>query len=120
MNNHYSMNTVHKSKVDPSLASLPEAEFPSHLHGQIMKRVFFAGYGKYLYLSTGVLFLNLGVLGRELWRTLKSMSFDASFITDAVPLHAFILLGVTAAATVYAFHMIWRLYREYRVFAFAR
>jgi hypothetical protein len=111
------MNTVNKNNIDPSLKSLPEADFPERLHGKIMKRVFFAGYGKYLYASTAILFLNLGVLSREIWRTVSELQAP-SFA--ALPLHVFVALGVTAFATVYAFHMIWKLYREYKVFAFAR
>lgn len=124
------MNTATKkfsgNRADPSLESLPEADFPERLHGQIMKRVFFAGYGRYLYLSSGVLFLNLGVLGRELWRTamemnLPSVETSAFFKGFALlPTHVFVALAVTTIATVYAFHMIWKLHREYRVFVFAK
>jgi hypothetical protein len=118
------MNTVKKKQVDP-LTSIPEADFPTHLHGQIMKRVFFAGYGKYLYLSTGVLFLNLGMLGREVWHTVSELrihNIDTAMVKgfSAVPMHVFITLGITTAVTVYAFHIIWKMYKEYRVFAFAR
>lgn len=120
-------NLENMSEIMPEI---PEAEIPADLHGKIMKRVFFAGYGRYLYLSTGVLFLNLGVLVRELWRTvavlrtpdaLRSLSetLDLNLlarVSGELPIHVFIILGITTVATAYALIMIWKLYREYRVF----
>lgn len=114
--------TTSKTNIDPSLNSIPEAEYPAHLHGRIMKRVFFAGYGRYLFLSSGVLFLNLGVLGHDLWRTAMEIQTPDVILRGlaVLPTYVFVILAITAAATVYAFHIIWNLYKEYKVFAFAR
>lgn len=54
------------------IEALPEEQMPERLHGKIMKRVFLAGYGKYLAFSGAILCLNLSVLSFDLYRALTT------------------------------------------------
>ncbi|HVU06687.1 MAG TPA: hypothetical protein VHE10_02785 [Candidatus Paceibacterota bacterium] len=75
------MNDQEYKLTDAMIEALPEEPMPAHLHGRIMKRVFLAGYGKYLAFSTAVLCLNLSVLSVDIYRALSNASAEAALKT---------------------------------------
>lgn len=94
---------------DPPPEVLVEIPFPRHLHGKIMKRVFFAGYGRYFYLTAGVLFLNIVMLGVNLYYAMKDMklialsvdSFSARNLYEILPLGSIISTALIAGLCAY-------------------
>jgi hypothetical protein len=113
------MNRI--TNIDPQIKSLLDEPMPRDLHAKIMKRVFIAGYGRYLYLSTAVLFVNLAVLGVELYRRLVELNVAQTFqnlaetftfstaylqlaattLYNVLPFQSIIATGVTAGLCAY-------------------
>lgn len=54
---------------------LEDVPMPRDLHSKIMKRVFVASYGKYLFAATTILFVNFGVLSFELYRRISDINY---------------------------------------------
>lgn len=111
------------------MKSLEEMEMPKDLHAKIMKRVFIAGYGRYLYLSSAVLFVNLGVLSFELYRKLVSIdyaklgeslseSFSWSTLYATLPVQTMIATAITAALCAYMANLFMKLHNNSMSFAF--
>jgi hypothetical protein len=116
----------------PQTDLLADIPMPRDLHSKIMKRVFIAGYGKYLYLSTAVLFVNLGVLSVELYRKLAEVRFgslvkelSASFVPsasyfqssvsalyEALPLQSVLATSITAALCTYMAFLFVKFHRD--------
>lgn len=107
------------------VSTLADEPVPARLHGKIMKRVFMAGYGKYLYLSAGVLFLNLSVLGSQLWRVfahpdrvaaLRSLfsKFDPSVLATVMPIESLVATGLSATISAYLTFVFVKLYRDWK------
>lgn len=107
------------------VSTMHDEPIPAHLHGKIMKRVFLAGYGKYLYLSAGVLFLNLSVLASQLWRVLshpesvqalKSLfgKFDPATLTAIMPVESLVATALSATISAYLTFVFVRLYRDWK------
>jgi len=127
MNEHDTMD----KKIE-SLADFGDIAMPEHLHGKIMKRVFLAGYGKYLFFTGSILVLNLGVLGMDLYRTfsradaslaLRSLrqgfAFSPSYIGSAIstlysmlPLQSIIATALTVVLSAYIAVVFVRIYRN--------
>ncbi|MBI5134264.1 MAG: hypothetical protein HZA81_02665 [Candidatus Taylorbacteria bacterium] len=123
--------TQEKLNFEHPVASLADEPLPSHLHGKIMKRVFLAGYGKYLYLSAGVLFLNLSVLGSQLWRVfahpqnlaaLKSLfgKFDPSVLTTIMPVESLVATALSTTISAYLTFVFIKLYRDWKSYGAAQ
>ena len=111
---------------------MDDIPMPSHLHARIMKRVFLAGYGKYLAFSGSILALNLGVLGLDLYRalsargaaeTLRSLK-DAFALTPAylasaaqamyglLPLQSIVATALTVALSTYIAVIFFKIYKN--------
>ena len=114
---------MNKNLFDPHMKALEEMEMPRDLHAKIMKRVFIAGYGRYLYLSSAVLFINLGVLSFELYRRLASVdyaklgeslseSFAWSTVYQTLPIQTMIATGITAALCAYMVSLFMKLHNN--------
>jgi hypothetical protein len=112
---------MNKNLFDPHMKSLEEMEMPRDLHAKIMKRVFIAGYGRYLYLSSAVLFINLAVLSFELYRKLASVdygrlaeslseSFAWSTVYQTLPIQTMVATGITAALCAYMTSLFMKLH----------
>lgn len=119
------MNTNEKLMME-------DIPMPSHIHARIMKRVFLAGYGKYLAFSGGILALNLGVLGLDLYRTFTSngaanalkglketfaltpsyFASAASTIYSLLPLQSILATGLTVALSTYIAIVFVRIYKN--------
>jgi hypothetical protein len=126
--------------TDTLLSSLREESMPPNLHAKIMKRVFIASYGKYLYLSTGILFTNLAVLGTELYRKLSEIevssvvsdvaanfSFSPSYLQSAahslykvLPMQSMAATFLTAALCGYMTLVFMRFRRDPQSIGFFR
>ena len=112
----------------PSLPHLDDELPPRDLHGKIMKRVFLAGYGRYLYMCAGVLLLNLSVLASQLWRifsrsenlaSLRSMFSESTAsafktFTTVVPVETLIATTLSAFISAYLTYLFIKLYRDWR------
>lgn len=116
----------------PKSDLLEDIPMPRDLHSKIMKRVFIAGYGKYLYLSTAVLFVNFGVLSVELYRKLAEVRFGSvvkslaeSFaptsaylqsslatLYDVLPIQSALATGITAALCGYMAFLFVKFHRD--------
>jgi hypothetical protein len=110
---------MNKNLFDPHMKALDEVEMPRDLHAKIMKRVFIAGYGRYLYLSSAVLFINLGVLSFELYRKLASIdyaqlseSFTMPALYAALPVQTMVATGITAALCAYMVSLFMKLHNN--------
>ncbi|MBX4209441.1 hypothetical protein KW799_02005 [Candidatus Parcubacteria bacterium] len=126
------MDTKVERVLDMRIESLLEEPMPSHLHAKIMKRVFLAGYGKYLAFSASILLLNLGVLGLDLYRTFTSVgvagalktlregfAVSPAYFASAVstlygvlPLQSIVATGFTVALSAYIAVIFVRVYRN--------
>ncbi len=122
------MNNTHTNEK----LMMEDIPMPSHLHGRIMKRVFLAGYGKYLAFSGSILALNLGVLGMDLYRTFASenaasalrslketfsmtpsyFASAASTIYSLLPLQSLVATALTVALSTYIAVVFVRIYRN--------
>jgi hypothetical protein len=117
---------------EPKTSLLEDVPMPRDLHSKIMKRVFIAGYGKYLYLSTSILFVNFGVLGVELYRKLAEVRFgsvvrnliegftpSAAYMQDSLatlysvlPMQSVLATGITACLCAYMASLFVRFHRD--------
>jgi hypothetical protein len=118
---------MNKNLFDPHMKALDEVEMPRDLHAKIMKRVFIAGYGRYLYLSSAVLFINLGVLSFELYRKLASIdyarlseSFTMPALYAALPVQTIVATGITAALCAYMVSLFMKLHNNSMNLSFFR
>lgn len=118
--------------IDPRIETLPEEDMPTHLHAKIMRSVFLAGYGKYLYTAAAVACLNLGVLGMELYRTFSTadawsavrslkdsfalspsyFSLAADTLYRLLPLQSLVAAGFALVISTYIAVAFVRLYRN--------
>lgn len=121
-----------ESHIDPKIEALTDVPMPPHLHGKIMRRVFLAGYGKYLIFSTSILLLNLSVLVLDLYRALSTASAEkalqglketfavtpvyfasvASTLYSILPLQSIIATAFTVALSAYIAVVFVRIYRN--------
>ncbi|MDE1875007.1 MAG: hypothetical protein KGH68_03000 [Patescibacteria group bacterium] len=105
---------------------------PARVHAQIMRRVFLAGYGKYLIFSASILLLNLGVLGLDLYRSLTSenavaalsalrtgFAMTPAYLAAAIgtlysilPFSSIVATALTAALSGYIAVVFVRVYRN--------
>ena len=117
---------------EPKRDLLEDIPMPRDLHSKIMKRVFIAGYGKYLYLSASILFVNLGVLGLELYRKLAEIDLapvlrglSESFaptpayiqstiatLYDVLPMQSILATGITATLCAYMAYLFVKFHRD--------
>ena len=111
---------------------MDDIPMPSHLHARIMKRVFLAGYGKYLAFSSSILALNLGVLGLDLYRAFSKEGAEqalqslkdtfamtpayfasaAQTIYGILPLQSIIATAFTVALSTYIAVIFVKIYRN--------
>ncbi len=114
------------------IKDLEDMPMPKELHAKIMKRVFIASYGKYLYLATAILFVNLTVLSMDLYRRLVELdvaktvdtlvsdfAFSVTYLQSALstlytglPVQSILATGVTAALCAYMTHLFVKLHRN--------
>ncbi len=100
---------------------LDDVPMPRDLHSKIMKRVFVASYGKYLFAATAILFVNFMVLSVELYRRIKevhveemiqalsqNLAFSPSYVSHAaqtlyaaLPVQSIVATLVTASLCAY-------------------
>lgn len=122
-------DTIEAAMEQMALADEP---MPERVHGKIMKRVFLAGYGKYLAFSGAILLLNLGVLSLDLYRAFmngevmkalqglrESFSFSPSYLASALgtlygvlPVSSIIATAFTLGLTVYIANVFVKVYRN--------
>ncbi len=113
---------------------LEDVPLPRDLHSKIMKRVFVASYGKYLFAATTILFVNLGVLSVELYRRIsdvnfkemaetlsQNIAFSPAYIGHAtqtlyaaLPVQSIFATLVTAALCTYMTFVILKFYKDPR------
>ncbi|HEY9480912.1 MAG TPA: hypothetical protein VIR98_01600 [Candidatus Paceibacterota bacterium] len=121
------MNTRKGPDMIETSFRIEDREMPAHVHSKVMKRVFFAAYGKYLYASAAVLVLNLAVLGKEVWRALREvdltralhpapqLSFVSALSWDSII--AVIMSTLLCAATAV---VLTKIYRDAKAFGMFR
>lgn len=117
---------------------LDDVPMPRDLHSKIMKRVFVASYGKYLFAATTILFVNFMVLSVELYRRIKevhveemvqtlsqNLSFSPSYVShaaltlyNALPVQSIVATTVTASLCAYMTLVIIRFNRNPRSMGF--
>lgn len=105
---------------------------PPHIHARIMKRVFFAEYGKYLIFSSGILAINLCVLGIDLYRAFSSegalkalknlgdsfaltpsyLASAASTIYGILPFQSLVASALAIAFAIYITTVFMKIYRN--------
>lgn len=113
---------------------LIEDETPaSDLHEKIMRRVLFTHYGRYIYICTGVISVNLVVLGMELYRNLverfsspaqiqkfpdtfawsvEYMRLIVKILYDVLPLQSIIATVITAGLCAYMIFIFVRFHSK--------
>jgi hypothetical protein len=131
---------MNNKTFDFRVDNLPDEPIPRDLHAKIMKRVFIAGYGKYLYLSTGILFTNLAVLGAELYRKLSEIeiaetvraaagqfAFTPGYIQSAIgslydvlPVQSIVATSITACLCAYMSYLFVKFHRDPQSIGFFR
>lgn len=88
--------------------SVTEGEpVPTGLRKKIMRRVFFAGYGKYLVVSSSILVFNLAALAVEVYRALTKAS-----TTTTAPVVTMLAMVVTTSIAAYATYRFARAYKN--------
>ena len=125
------MNKLNNKNLN-NLENIGDLPMPAHLHARIMKRVFFAGYGKYLAFSAIILAMNVGVLGMDLYRAftadkaslaLKGLrdgfamtpsyfAAAARSIYDIVPVQSMVATALAIALSTYIAILFVRIYRN--------
>jgi hypothetical protein len=122
MNN--TMNHTKGPDIETSFR-FEELEMPAHLHAKVMKRVFFAGYGRYLYASAAVLVLNLAVLGKEVFRAVREVDMaravaaadHAAFsIVSALSWDSIVAIGLSALLCAATSIVLGKIYRDSKAF----
>lgn len=93
-------------KIFASFAVSEGEPVPQGLHKKVMRRVFFAGYGKYLVASSSILAFNLAALAVELYRAFLKAPESAT-----VPV---VTLVATALTTSIAAYVTYRFARAYK------
>jgi len=96
--------------LESVMRDLSDSPVPPHLHGKIMKRVFFVGYGRYLYACVAILAVNFYMLADHAVNSIKQL--------HVVPLGTLSATALTAALCgytiykIYGFHKILRTYNS--------
>jgi hypothetical protein len=111
---------------------ISDIPMPSRVHAKIMRRVFLAGYGKYLALLSGILALNLSVLGTDLYRAFttdtasnalkalrQSFVVTPSYLASAahtlysiIPAQSLIAITLTLTFSVFITVMFVKIYKN--------
>jgi hypothetical protein len=123
MNKHTMIHT--KGPDIETSIRFDDVPMPAHLHARVMKRVFFAGYGKYLYASVAVLVLNLAVLGKEIFRASREVDMVRAFhaadnvalsVVSALSWDSIVAIGLSAMLCAATSIVLGKIYQDSKAF----